>query len=367
MSLLQFIIIIAAIIFIIFGVDLYKHRKMNALHFIVFLWWGAAIILFAFNQDILNRFWSFFGIARGADLLVYIAIILLFYFYFWLLNEHTKDKYQLTRLISRHAINNTYNEEKARIDKYKNTHENDDFIFNIRLYNEAKVIGSVIDEIIKAGYSKILLINDGSYDNSFQIIKEKQKQYKDKLILIISHDINRGGGAANQTGYNFIKKYGDELQIKWFVGFDADGQMTIEDMNTFKRIMKLHKADLYLWSRFIDGSKTENMSTPRKIILFIAKIVTRILYGSRVSDPHSGYRVISLPALRKINLTSDGMHYANELNEQIHKYKMSYKEVPLHIKYTEYSMNSTSKWHRNKNSDSIKLGLEMIYKKIFFR
>jgi hypothetical protein len=72
--------------------------------------------------------------------------------------------------------------------------------------------------------------------------------------------------------------------------------------------------------------------------LFISKIVTRIFYGTKVSDPHIGYRVISLPALRKINLTSDGMHYANELNEQIKKFKMKYEEVPVHIRYTEYSL-----------------------------
>ncbi len=193
---------------------------------------------------------------------------------------------------------------------------------------------------------------------------EKQKKYANKLILLASHDINRGGGAANQTGYNFIKKYGDELKIKRFVGYDADGQMEINDMNTFLKTMKEHKVDLYIGSRFIKWAKAENISSTRKIILWISKLVTKIFYGSQVSDPHIGYRVISLPALRKIELTADGMHYANELNEQIHRYKMKYVEVPITIRYTEYS---TTKAHRQKNSNSIKLGLEMIYRKIFFR
>lgn len=364
MSLLQFIIIIAAIVFILFGIDLYKRKKMNILHFIVFLWGGAAVILFAFNQNLLNTFGEFFGLARGADVLVYGAIILLFYFYIELLNQHTKDKYQLTRLISRKAIHETYNQEKERITTFQNTNEKDDFIFNLRVYNEWQVIGSVIDEIINAGFSKILIINDGSQDNTEEVILTKQKQYTNKLIMIASHDINRGGWAANQTGYNFIKKYGDELKIKRFVGYDADGQMEINDMNTFLKIMKEYKADLYIWSRFISWAKAENISNSRKIILWISKLVTRIFYGTQVSDPHSGYRVIHLSALRKIELTSDGMHYANELNEQIQKYKMKYKEVPITIKYTEYS---TTKAHRQKNSNSIKLGLEMIYKKIFFR
>jgi hypothetical protein len=106
------------------------------------------------------------------------------------------------------------------------------------------------------------------------------------------------------------------------------------------------------------------MKKTRKIILWISKLVTRIFYSAQVSDPHVWYRVISLPTLRKIELLSDGMHYANELNEQIHKHKMKYIEVPINIRYTEYS---TTKAHRQKNSNSIKLGLEMVYRKIFFR
>lgn len=367
MSLLQFVLIISAIVFILFGIDLYKRKKMNILHFIVFLWWWSAIILFAINTDLLNSFGKFFGIARWADVLVYISLILLFYFYIELLNQHTKDKYQLTRLISRQAIHETYQKEKDRINSFKNTNEKDDFIFNLRVYNEWKVLWSVLDEIIAAGFSKILIINDWSQDNTEDIIREKQNKYPDKLIMLATHDINRWWWAANQTGYNFIKKYWDVLKIKRFVWYDADGQMMIDDMQIFMKTMKSHKVDLYLWSRFVEWAKTENMSSWRRLISFIAKIITRILYSSKVSDPHSWYRVISLDSLRKINLTADWMHYANELNEQIQKNKMKYIEVPIHIKYTDYSLNDPAKWHRNKNSDGIKLGLEMLYKKLFFR
>jgi len=41
-----------------------------------------------------------------------------------------------------------------------NVGEKDDFVFNIRIYNEDKVVGEVIDEIIHAGFRKLVLIND---------------------------------------------------------------------------------------------------------------------------------------------------------------------------------------------------------------
>lgn len=104
MSLLQFIVIISAVIFVLFGLDLYKRKKMNILHFLVFFFGGGLLIVFALDTQLLNSFGSFFGIARGADLLVYVALILLCYFYISLLNKQTRDTFQLTRLISQTAI-----------------------------------------------------------------------------------------------------------------------------------------------------------------------------------------------------------------------------------------------------------------------
>lgn len=150
------------------------------------------IVLFSFDQALLNQFGMFFGIARGADLLVYIALIVLFYFYIILLNNHTKDKFQLTRLISQMAIDNAYYENKEKIAHRKNVGEKDDFVFNIRIYNEdAAVVIKVIDEIIDAGFRKFVFINDGSSTNILETLQEKKKQHPDTLIIILSHTINR--------------------------------------------------------------------------------------------------------------------------------------------------------------------------------
>ncbi|HRX63979.1 MAG TPA: DUF2304 family protein [Candidatus Absconditabacterales bacterium] len=337
---------------------------MNILHFLVFVFGSAAVILFAINNTLLNKFGNFFGLTRGADLIVYGSLVVLAYFYITLLNSHTKDKQELTRFISQKSINKAYELEKDNIKKYKNKTEKDEFIFNIRAYNEGKVIGNVVDQIVKEGFKKIVFVNDGSKDNTLEVLDTKKKKYKDCLFIIISHDINRGGGAANQTGYRFIQDYSTELNAKWFVGFDADGQMDIKDMSKFMSEIKKNngKYDLYLGSRFVQGGKAKNMPRSRKIILAISKIVTKIFYGANISDPHNGYRVISMDAFKKIKLTSDGMHYANEVNEQIRKYKMNYKEIPVNICYTDYSLEKGQ-----KNSNSIKLAMEMIYKKIFFR
>lgn len=364
MSLLQFFIIIVSIVFLLFGIDLYKRKRMNILHFIVFFFGSASIMIFAFDQTLLNKFWMFFGIARWADLIVYASLVVLAFFYITLLNSHTKGKHELTRLISQLTINQEFEKEKDKIKGYINKTQKDDFVFNIRVYNEWKVVWPVIDDIIKAWFKKIVFINDWSKDNSLEVLNQKKKQYPDCIFIVLSHTINRWGGAANQTWYKFIQTYAEILQVKWFVWFDSDGQMDVKDMDTF--ISEINKdwgkIDAYLWSRFIKWWVAENIESSRRFILKIAQFVTRVLYGTKVSDPHIWYRVMSIDTLRKIHITADGMHYANEVNEQMKKHKVKYKELPVHIKYTEHSLQ---KWQ--KNSNSIKLGVEMIYKKIFFR
>lgn len=364
MSLLQFSVIIVAVIFFLFGIDMYKRKKMNILHLIVFVFWSGFLVLFALNQEFLNKFWEFFGVARWADLIVYGSLVVFAYFYVTLLNSHTKDKHELTRLISQMTINQVYIEEKANIKNYKNKTEKDEYIFNIRAYNEWTVIWSVIDEIVAAGFKKIVFVNDGSKDNTLEVLKQKKLQHKDCLFIILSHTINRGGGAANQTWYKFIQNYADKLNIKRFVWFDADGQMDVKDMQNF--ISEIKKSwdniDVYLWSRFTKWWSSENMPSTRKYILALSRFVTRIFYSAKISDPHNWYRVIEINAFKKFHITADGMHYANEVNEQIKKHKMKYKEIPVHIRYTDYSLKKGQ-----KNSNSIKLAFEMIYKKIFFR
>jgi hypothetical protein len=174
--------------------------------------------------------------------------------------------------------------------------------------------------------------------------------------------INRGGGAANKTGFSFASTYGKELWVEWIVTIDADGQMDISDMKTFYHTMQSRPAQIYLGSRFVPWAQAHNIPWTRKLILYVSKLVTRIFYGTKVTDPHNGFRVIHINAIKKLTITADGMHYANEINEQIRIKKITYEEVPVHIRYTEYSL---AKWQ--KNSNSIKLAIEMIYKKLFFR
>lgn len=81
-----------------------------------------------------------------------------------------------------------------------------------------------------------------------------------------------------------------------------------------------------------------------------------------VSDPHNGYRIYRLSALQRMVITSDGMAYANEINDEIRRIGFRYHEIPVHIRYTDYSLGKGQ-----KNSNAWKILFELIYKKLFFK
>ncbi|MCD5385243.1 DUF2304 domain-containing protein [Candidatus Gracilibacteria bacterium] len=77
MTLLQFFFIISGIIILILGIDISKKQKFNALHFLVFLSIGGGLLVFTIFPNILKNIGDIFGVARGADVLVYSSIIFL--------------------------------------------------------------------------------------------------------------------------------------------------------------------------------------------------------------------------------------------------------------------------------------------------
>ena len=86
------------------------------------------------------------------------------------------------------------------------------------------------------------------------------------------------------------------------------------------------------------------------------------MYWTGVNDPHNWMRLFSTNSLEKIQIDSDTFNYANEIIEQVALHKLKYTELPTHIIYTDETL---AKWQQNSNA--IKMLVEMIYKKFFYR
>ncbi len=89
----------------------------------------------------------------------------------------------------------------------------------IPVYNEQKLIVTVISELLKLGYKNIIIVDDGSTDDLISKINTLPIHYT-------QHIINRGKGSALRTGMRIGKKLGAQC----IVTMDGDGQHSAEDV-----------------------------------------------------------------------------------------------------------------------------------------
>ncbi len=106
MDLLQIFFILSGFIILLVALDIARRERFNALHFLVFIAVGGGLLLFSFFPKILDTIGGVFGLSRGADLLVYMSIIFLFYFVLLLLRKTESNREELTRIIREIAIQN---------------------------------------------------------------------------------------------------------------------------------------------------------------------------------------------------------------------------------------------------------------------
>lgn len=345
MNLLEFFFIISGFIIFFLALDIARKEKFNALHFFVFLMIWGGLLVFTFFPDVLELIGKLFWLQRWADVLVYGAIIFTIYMTLLLLSKSEENKHATTKLVRELALQ--WSEKYS----YKW-----DGVILVRVYNEEKVLKQTLQNIFDAGYTNILIIDDGSIDSSSQIAQKFAKKHSH--IIYVRHSQNRWWWAALETGLEYVRRY---LDVSGVITFDADGQHKAEEIKKFiEASEKYNYLWIIFWSRFMSGSSYENMPFIRKCILKGGRVFTRIVSGAKLTDPHNGFRLIQKGVVDRLRLTSDSMAYASEMIEQIMKNNIPYGEIPVHIEYTQYSL---SKWQ--KSSNAIFIALHTIWSKFF--
>ena len=190
-------------------------------------------------------------------------------------------------------------------------------------YNEGRVIGGVVAELVARGH-RVVVIDDGSSDDTAAAARTAG-------AAVLRHAINRGQGAALQTGIAYALRRGAEH----IVTFDSDGQHAAEDVDALVGPLRAGRADVTLGSRFIGSA--EGMTRRRRTILGMAVIFTRVASGARVTDTHNGLRGFTRAAAEKLDIRLDRMAHASEILDQIVRHELRFEEVPVHVKYTDYS------------------------------
>jgi glycosyltransferase involved in cell wall biosynthesis len=194
----------------------------------------------------------------------------------------------------------------------------------VPMHNEAPVIAGVVAGLLRS-FPHVVCVDDGSTDACGDIARNAG-------ATVLRHPTNLGQGAALQTGISFAL---GRPGTAYVVTFDADGQHDPADAVRMVELARADAIDVVLGSRFLEASG----SVPglRRALLRGGVAFTRLTTGLRLTDTHNGLRVLSRRAARDLDIRLRGMAHASELLQHVADEGLSYREVPVSIRYTEYS------------------------------
>ena len=190
--------------------------------------------------------------------------------------------------------------------------------------NESRTIGQLVRELRQIGFENILVIDDGSTDQTFEIAQKSGAQ-------VVRHSINCGMGAATQTG--IIAGLLDSQNFEFFLTIDADLQHCPEDLQRVFQSLKYH--DCVIGSRFLQKN---SIPLSRRIGNRLAFFLTGIFFGVWVSDSQSGLRGLRRNVAQKLPLHGGGFEYCSEFCRAVSRTGFPISEIPISVRYSPESL-----------------------------
>ncbi len=211
----------------------------------------------------------------------------------------------------------------------------------IPAYNEEKNIGTTIANIRKY-YSTvpICVIDDCSNDNTKKILFDLQ----DPEITILNHPIRQGYGVAIQTGYKYALRHGHDFVLQ----MDADGQHDPIFMPKFLDKMEKSNVDVVIGSRFVSNKNSRTVSISKKIAIYIFRFLIKLITGSLITDPTSGYQLLNKKILKYYILDSFPFDFpdANIISWALKK-KFTFSEIPVEMSHRSSGKSMHKGIHKN--------------------
>lgn len=193
----------------------------------------------------------------------------------------------------------------------------------IPAWNEAKNINAVVSRV-RPLVNEVIVIDDCSQDETSVLAAAAG-------ALVFRHPINRGQGAALETGNRYALANGADI----IVHFDGDGQFLAEEIADMTEPIRTGRADIVFGSRFL-GKKNELPPFKKSIILPLARLFNRLFLGLKLSDPQNGFRAMSRLAAEKICIENRAMAHNSEIQAKAFQQKLRIVEVPVTVLYHHF-------------------------------
>ncbi len=184
----------------------------------------------------------------------------------------------------------------------------------IPVYNEEETVEEVINRVAAVDMEKeIIVVDDCSTDKTPEILSALRQQG----LVIISHERNRGKGAAIKTALAAASGYAVIIQ-------DADLEYDPQDYYRLTQPFLEGKAKVVYGVRSLEEQKWHMRWGNRFLTM-----VTNLLYGSKLQDMETCYKLMARDVIDGIELRSDGFDIEAEITAKILKKSYDICQVPI--------------------------------------
>ena len=151
----------------------------------------------------------------------------------------------------------------------------------IPAYNEEGCIVDTVKDVVEhaKGFDYIV-INDCSSDETRKVLRRNN-------IHFVDLPVHLGIGGAVQTGYRYAYYHGYDTVVQ----FDGDGQHDAKYLNAMLEELEKGEVNMVIGSRFIEKKGFQSNSVRRIGITHFTRLI-KMLTGTRITDPTSGYRMV---------------------------------------------------------------------------
>jgi dolichol-phosphate mannosyltransferase len=183
-------------------------------------------------------------------------------------------------------------------------------------YNEAGNIDHAVEELFLHNENvDLLIVDDDSPDGTGNLADELA--LTNSKVKVMHRKDKQGLGAAYIAGFN----YAFETGYDYVVEMDADGSHRAVDLP--KLLAVCEQNDLVIGSRYVKGGQTQNWPLHRQWLSRGGNLYAKLMLGTKLNDMTAGFRVFSVPFLKRMNLaTMNAIGYSFQI-------EMAYRTIQL--------------------------------------